>query len=227
MKKRIEEIRNRIEQSALRSSRDPSDIRLVAVSKTVPSQNIKPAIDAGVFIFGENYIQEAVKKIDEIADSRLAWHFIGHLQSNKAKYAVRYFDLIHSVDSLKLAREINSQAKKVNKVQDILVQINIAMESTKSGVSANDAISLVKDISTLENLSVKGLMTLPPFFNQPETVRPYFKALALIKDRIQKESIENIEMNELSMGMTGDFEVAVEEGATLVRIGTAIFGERS
>lgn len=227
VKKRIEKIRNRIKQSALRSSRNPSDIRLVAVSKTVAPQDIKSAIDAGVFIFGENYIQEAMQKIDEIADSRLAWHFIGHLQSNKAKYAVRYFDLIHSVDSFKLAKEINSQAKKVNKVQDILVQINIAMESTKSGVSAKDAISLVKDISTLENVSVKGLMTVPPFFNQPETVRPYFKALALIKDRIQKESIKHIEMKELSMGMTGDFEVAVEEGATLVRIGTAIFGERS
>ena len=227
MKKRIENIRNRIRQSALRCGRAPSDIRLVAVSKTVAPQNIKPAIDAGIFVFGENYIQEAMKKIDVIADSRLSWHFIGHLQSNKAKYAVRYFDLIHSVDSFKLAKEINNQAKKINKVQNILVQINIAMEETKSGVSARDAISLVKDISTLENVSVKGLMTLPPFFNQPERVRPYFKTLALIKDRIQEESIDNIDMAELSMGMTGDFEVAVEEGATLVRIGTAIFGDRS
>ncbi|MCD6586489.1 MAG: YggS family pyridoxal phosphate-dependent enzyme [Desulfobacteraceae bacterium] len=227
MKEQIKKIRKRIEQAALSCGRDPLNVQLVAVSKTVSSKNVKPVIDAGVFIFGENYIQEAMQKIDEIADSRLSWHFIGHLQSNKAKYVVRYFDLIHSVDTLKLAKEINRHAKKLNKVQNILVQVNIAMETTKSGVSTKDTISLIRDISKLENLSVKGLMTMPPFFNQPEKVRPYFKALADLKDQILKESIAHIEMKELSMGMTGDFEVAIEEGATLVRIGTAIFGDRS
>jgi len=227
VKKRIEKIRQRIEKTALSCGRDPLDVRLVAVSKTVSSKNVKAAIDAGLFIYGENYIQEAMTKIDEIADTRLSWHFIGHLQSNKAKYVVRYFDLIHSVDTLKLAKEINRQAQKQGKVQKILVQVNIAMEATKSGVATKDTISLIREISQLENLAVKGLMTMPPFFNQPEKVRPYFKTLAQLKDKVQQESIDKIEMNELSMGMTGDFEVAIEEGATLVRIGTAIFGGRS
>ena len=227
MKDRIEKIRKRIEQTALSCGKDPLNVRLVAVSKTVPSKNVKTAVEAGLFIFGENYIQEAMGKIDEIADSRLSWHFIGHLQSNKAKFVVRYFDLIHSVDTLKLAKEINRQAIKIDKTQNILVQVNIAMETTKSGVATKDTISLIKDISKLENLSVKGLMTMPPFFNQPEKVRPYFKALAELKNQVLEESIEHIEMEELSMGMTGDFEVAIEEGATLVRIGTAIFGDRS
>ncbi len=227
MQDRIKKIRNRIKEAALSCGRDPSTMRLVAVSKTVSSKNVKAAVEAGVFIFGENYIQEAMQKIDKIADSRLSWHFIGHLQSNKAKYVVRYFDLIHSVDTLKLAKEINRQAKKLDKIQKILVQVNIAMEATKSGVATKDTISLIKDISKLENLSVKGLMTMPPFFNQPEKVRPYFKTLSQLQHQIRQESIENIEMKELSMGMTGDFEVAIEEGATLVRIGTAIFGDRS
>lgn len=227
MKERIKEIRNRIEQTALSCGRKPSDIRLVAVSKTVAPEQVKTAAAAGLVMFGENYIQEAMQKIDAIGDSRLTWHFIGHLQSNKAKYVVRYFDLIHSVDSSKLAKEINKQAKKRGKIQKILVQINIGEESTKSGVGADEAVCLVKDISRLENLAVKGLMTLPPFFNQPEKVRPYFRNLALIRNQIRQESIPNIEMTELSMGMTGDFEVAIEEGATLVRIGTAIFGDRS
>jgi pyridoxal phosphate enzyme (YggS family) len=227
VKNRIEKIGKRIEQTALSCGRDPLSVQLVAVSKTVSSKNVKAVVDAGVFTFGENYIQEAMEKIDEIADSRLSWHFIGHLQSNKAKYVVRYFDLIHSVDTLKLATEINRQAKKQGKIQNILVQVNIAMEATKSGVASKDTIALIREISQLENLAVKGLMTMPPFFNQPEKVRPYFKALAQLKNQIQKESINNIEMKELSMGMTGDFEVAIEEGATLVRIGTAIFGDRS
>lgn len=227
MKNQIEKIRKRIKQTALSCGKDPLNVQLVAVSKTVPAENVKAAIDAGVFIFGENYIQEAMEKINEIADNRVSWHFIGHLQSNKAKYVVRYFDLIHSVDTLKLAKEINRQAIKLDKIQNILVQVNIAMEATKSGVASKDTLSLIREISTLKNLSVKGLMTMPPFFNQPEKVRPYFKALAELKDQVLEESIEHIEMNELSMGMTGDFEVAIEEGATLVRIGTAIFGDRS
>ncbi|MDA3894533.1 MAG: YggS family pyridoxal phosphate-dependent enzyme [Desulfobacteraceae bacterium] len=227
MKDRIEKIRLRMEKAALSCGRDPLDVSLVAVTKTVSADNVKAAVGTGVTIFGENYIQEAMKKIDEIDDNRLSWHFIGHLQSNKAKYVVRYFDLIHSIDTLKLAQEINRQAEKLDKIQNILVQVNIAMEATKSGVSSQDTISLVREISSLKNLSVKGLMTMPPFFNQPEKVRPHFKHLAQLKDQIQRESIEHIQMNELSMGMTGDFEVAIEEGATLVRIGTAIFGGRS
>jgi len=222
----IENLQRRIQAAALSCGRQPDNIRLVAVTKTVGPEKIKTAIAAGIHIFGENYIQEAKNKIEKISDDSIKWHFIGHLQSNKAKFAIRFFDLIHSVDSFKLAREINKQAKKYDKVQNILIQINISKEETKSGIAENEAISLLRDISNLENVSVKGLMTMPPFFNQPEKVRSYFKALAELRNKIKAVSILNIFMDELSMGMTGDFEVAISEGATLVRIGTAIFGER-
>ena len=226
LKTRLENVLNRIKNAALSYSRDPETIRLVAVSKTIPTDMVKEAIEAGVKILGENYIQEVRKKFNALSSYPVSWHFIGHLQTNKAKYAVRLFDLIHSVDSLKLAHELNKQAKKINKIQEILIQVNISMESTKAGVYEQDALSLIKDISHLENLSVKGLMTMPPFFNEPEKVRPYFSALRKLRDQIKKESIPNIAMDELSMGMTGDFEAAIDEGASLVRIGTAIFGER-
>jgi hypothetical protein len=226
LKTRLENVLNRIKNAALACGRDPETIRLVAVSKTIPTDIVKEAIEAGVKILGENYIQEARKKLGALSSHPVSWHFIGHLQSNKAKYAVGLFDLIHSVDSLKLARELNKQAKKINKIQEILIQVNIGMESTKAGVYEQDALSLIKDIGHLENLSVKGLMTMPPFFNEPEKVRPYFLALRKLRDQIKKESIPNIAMDELSMGMTGDFEAAIDQGASLVRIGTAIFGER-
>jgi len=226
LKKRLENVLNRIKKAANAHGRDPETIRLVAVSKTIPADMVKEAIEAGVKILGENYIQETRKKFDALSSYPVSWHFIGHLQTNKAKYAVRLFDLIHSVDSLKLARELNKQTKKINKIQEILIQVNISMESTKAGVYEQDALSLIKDISHLENLSVKGLMTMPPFFNEPEKVRPYFSALRKLRDQIKEESIPNIAMDELSMGMTGDFEAAIDEGASLVRIGTAIFGER-
>ncbi len=199
----------------------------MAVSKTMPADVVRQALEAGVTILGENYIQEAREKFKTLSSYPVSWHFIGHLQTNKAKYAVRLFDLIHSVDSLKLARELDKQAKKIDKVQQILIQVNISHEPSKSGVHEQDAQRLIKDISGLENLSIKGLMTMPPFFNAPEKVRPYFKALRELRDRITKEAIPNVSMYELSMGMTGDFEVAIEEGATLVRIGTAIFGKRN
>jgi len=227
MKERIEKIKRRISETAESCGRESESVSIVAASKTVTSDRVKSAIAAGLHVFGENYIQEAIDKIESIADDSVAWHFIGHLQSNKARYAVKYFDLIHSVDSVKLAKEINKQAKKINKIQKILVQVNISMESTKSGVTVEDAVSLIEEISRLENVSVKGLMTMPPYFNSPEKVRPYFKGLVQLKDKIICKNIPNVEINELSMGMTGDFEAAVCEGSTLVRIGTAIFGERA
>jgi len=226
LKTRLENVLNRIKKAANVRGRDPETIRLVAVSKTIPTDMVKEAIEAGVKILGENYIQEARKKFDALSSYPVSWHFIGHLQTNKAKYAVRLFDLIHSVDSLKLAHELNKQAKKINKIQEILIQVNISMESTKAGVYEQDALSLIKDISHIENLSVKGLMTIPPFFDEPERARPYFSALRKLRDQIKKESIPNIAMDELSMGMTGDFEAAIDQGASLVRIGTAIFGKR-
>ena len=227
LKKRLSNVKERIKKAAIDCGRDPDTIRLVAVSKTMPEDIVREAIKAGADILGENYIQEAGDKINALSAYPVSWHFIGHLQSNKAKYAVKLFDMIHTVDSLKLAKELNKQAKKINKIQKILIQVNISMESTKSGVHEEDAQKLIKEISLFENLSIKGLMTMPPFFNNPEKVRPYFSALRNLRDKIRNEAIKNINMQELSMGMTGDFEVAIKEGATLVRIGTAIFGERN
>jgi len=206
--------------------RDPETVRLVAVSKTVPTNRVRQAIRAGATILGENYVQEARNKFNDLATYPVSWHFIGHLQSNKAKYAVRLFDLIHSVDKLKLARELDKQSHKINKIQEVLIQVNISEEASKSGVNVKDTYNLLKDINLLENLSVKGLMTMPPYFNAPEKVRPYFAALRGLRDRLEQQGLLNISLSELSMGMTGDFEVAIQEGATLVRIGTAIFGKR-
>lgn len=225
LKKRLENVKDRINKAALKCSRDPESIHLVAVSKTIPANRVREAIKAGVTILGENYVQEARNKFNVLGTYPVSWHFIGHLQSNKAKYAVRLFDLIHSVDTLKLAVELNKQAKKVNKIQDVLIQINISKEQSKSGSDIENAANLIKDIVLFENLSVKGLMAMPPFFNNPEKARPYFLALRNLRDQIQK-AFPGVVLNELSMGMTGDFEVAIEEGATFVRIGTAIFGER-
>jgi len=227
IKKRLTDIKERIKKTAIDCGRNPDAIRLVVVSKTIPEDTVREAIKAGVDILGENYIQEARDKINTLSAYPVSWHFIGHLQSNKAKYAVKLFDMIHTVDSLKLAHELNKQAKKINKIQKILIQVNISMESTKSGIHEENAQKLIKEIGLFENLSIKGLMTMPPFFNNPEKVRPYFSDLRNLRDKIRNEAIKNVNMKELSMGMTGDFEVAIKEGATLVRIGTAIFGERN
>ena len=224
---RIAEVRRRIEKAATAAGREPETVKLVAVSKTVPAERVRPALQAGVTILGENYVQEAREKIDALGTDGIEWHFIGHLQTNKAKYAVRLFDLIHSVDSLKLAKELNKRAAGLDKIQPILVQVNISGEESKSGVDTEEALDLVTGISPLEHLAVRGLMTMPPFFNAPEKVRPYFQSLRSLQALIRKEGIPNVDMSELSMGMTGDFEVAIEEGATLVRIGTAIFGART
>jgi PLP dependent protein len=225
LKKRLENVKDRMNKAALKCNRDPESIHLVAVSKTIPANRVKEAVEAGVTILGENYVQEARDKFNILGTCPVSWHFIGHLQSNKAKYAVRLFDLIHSVDTLKVARELNKQAKIINKIQDILVQINISEEPSKSGSDIENAANLIRDIVLFENLSVKGLMAMPPFFNNPEKTRPYFNALRSLRDQIQT-GFPGVHLDDLSMGMTGDFEIAIEEGATFVRIGTAIFGER-
>lgn len=226
MKERLERIRKRIADAAITCGRDPDSVRLVAVSKTMDAERVARAIDAGADILGENYIQEARDKFNALYDRPVVWHFIGHLQSNKAKYAVRMFDLIHSVDSFKLAGALDKEARKNGKTQDILVQVNISREATKSGIGETEAVDLVTRIGGLENIRVKGLMTMPPFFDAPEQARPYFRQLARLRDRMVAANIPGVNMDELSMGMTGDFEVAIAEGATLVRIGTAIFGAR-
>lgn len=226
MKDRIERIEKQIREAAEKAGRNPDEIRLVAVSKIKPADMVREARDAGQTIFGENYIQEAVAKIEEVGDDSIEWHFIGHLQSKKSKYAAGVFTLIHSVDSLKLAKEIDKQAAKKEVVQPILIQVNTSGEESKSGTTAEEVIELVREVASLENVAVKGLMTMPAFFDDPEGARPYFRQLRLIKDRIEALGIPGVEMKELSMGMSGDFEVAIEEGATLVRVGTAIFGAR-
>ena len=224
---RLTHIKNEICIAAKACSRDPETIDLVAVSKRKSSDAVASAIQAGVTLLGENYIQEAMDKIDTIGNTPASWHFIGHLQSNKARFAVQYFDLIHTVDSLKLAREINKQAAKINKRQAILMQVNIADEASKSGTTAAKALTLARDIASLEHVHLTGLMGMPPFFDDPEGARPYFKAMATLFTTIQAEKISGIDLKHLSMGMSGDFKVAIEEGSTLVRIGTAIFGSRA
>ena len=226
IRENIEKVRGTIAEAALRSGRNPSDIRLMAVTKTVDDDRIMEAIDCGVDIVGENYVQEGKRKIEKMGKT-VEWHMIGHLQSNKAKYAVRLFDMIHSVDRMGLAQELDKRSRNAGMKSKILIEVNVSGEETKSGVPKEQAISLVKDIATLENLSIRGVMTMPPWFDDPEDARPYFVALRELRDRIVEEKIEGVEMAELSMGMSGDYPVAVEEGATIVRIGRTIFGERS
>ena len=230
MKQRITEIYGRIRKAASSCNREAGSIRLVAVTKTVPAERIREATAYGISIIGESYIKEARDKYDLLTGIPVSWHFIGHLQTNKAKYAVKMFDLIHSVDSVRLAEELDLQAKKINKVQNILIQINIGKEKTKSGIGEEDAPDLINELPRFKNILVKGLMVIPPYYDDPERVRPYFSALRNLRDSIlssiDSRLLRNISLEELSMGMSGDFETAIEEGATLVRIGTALFGER-
>ncbi len=222
IKENLLRVMDKIEKAAQRAGRNPKEIKLVAVSKTVGVDRIKEAIEAGVNILGENYVQEAQKKIEEIGH-RVAWHFIGHLQSNKVKVAVRLFDVVHSIDSLPLAQELNRRAEREGRRVKVMIEVNLSGETTKFGVEEGKALSLAKDMMLLNHLSLEGLMTMPPYFDSPEMSRPYFIHLRELKKRIEKEGIL---IKELSMGMSNDFEVAIEEGATYIRVGTAIFGQR-
>lgn len=222
----IAAVRQRIAAAAARSKRSPDSVKLLAVTKTVPVGVIEKAIRAGITALGENYVQEARKKIAVIGGN-MPWHMIGHLQTNKAKYAVTLFDYIHSVDRMDLAAEIDKRAGRAGRQINILIEINISGEKTKNGIPAAKAIALLQDLSAMQHIAVKGLMTMAPYSNEPETSRPYFRELRNLQQNIIKAGIAGIRMEELSMGMTDDFEVAIEEGATLVRIGRAIFGERN
>jgi pyridoxal phosphate enzyme (YggS family) len=192
------------------------------VSKTVEVERIREAIDAGVTILGENYVQEAQKKIAEIGKP-VSWHFIGHLQSNKAKYAVNLFDAIHSLDSIPLAEELNRRAEKADRKIPVMIEVNLSGEPTKFGTEEEKVFGIGRKVLDLRNLSPEGLMTMPPYFDDPEMSRPFFVRLRALKDKMKENGIP---MRELSMGMSNDFEVAIEEGATYVRVGTAIFGAR-
>ncbi|HPG70816.1 MAG TPA: YggS family pyridoxal phosphate-dependent enzyme [Syntrophales bacterium] len=226
VRENILRIRERIAAAAARSGRDPSRVRLMGVTKAVGDDRILQAIEAGIDIIGENYVQEAKRKI-ELMGKSVEWHFIGHLQSNKARYAVRLFDMIHSVNRVSLAEELNRRAAAAGVVCRVLVEVNLAGEESKSGAPPEEAPGLVRAVSQLANLSVRGLMTMAPWYEDPEKARPCFAGLRRLRDRIDAEGIPNVTLRELSMGMTDDFEVAVEEGSTIVRIGRAIFGERA
>ncbi len=219
----LKEVRAAIDAACQRAGRDPGAVRLVAVSKTVDLERLRDAIDAGQNLFGENYLQEAAGKIAALGKG-LSWHLVGHLQSNKAKGAVELFDLIHAVDRMKLAQALDAAAARLGKVQDILIQVNQAGEATKSGVAPAAALALLQEVVRLPHLRVLGLMTMPPWFPDPEAARPYFRALREMRDRLR--DLTGLPLSELSMGMSDDFAVAIEEGATLVRVGTAIFGSR-
>jgi len=219
---RFAKINNAIALAAKKARRDPSEIQLLAVSKTQPAEAIQEAIRVGITHFGENKVQEARGKIDELG--RGVWHLIGHLQSNKAKEAVRLFDSIESVDRADLAQEINHRAEDLGKIQSVLLQVNIAGESTKFGCAPDAARALAEAINNLPRLSLHGLMTIAPYSPEPEKSRPHFAGLRELRDRVEADT--GLRLPVLSMGMSGDFAVAIEEGSTCVRIGTALFGER-
>ncbi|MDP2168100.1 MAG: YggS family pyridoxal phosphate-dependent enzyme [Thermodesulfovibrionales bacterium] len=216
----ISGIYKRLSHAAMRAGRNPGDVLLIAVSKGVSVELMREAAEAGLRVFGESRVQEAVKKAAELetASSGIRWHMIGHLQKNKAGAAVGLFELIHSLDSVELASLINRHASGKGKVQRVLMEVNLSGERSKHGIGKDEIGSLIKAAAKMENISVEGLMTIPPYSDDPEASRPYYKEL--------KELADGYGLRELSMGMTGDFEVAVEEGATMVRVGTAIFGER-
>ncbi|HJV65442.1 MAG TPA: YggS family pyridoxal phosphate-dependent enzyme [Geomonas sp.] len=221
----VQAIGQRIAQAALKAGRNPEEVRLVAVTKTKPAADIAEAFACGQALFGENYVQELVAKAAELP-KEVCWHFIGHLQSNKVRQIAGLVEMIHSVDRISLAREIDRQWGEIGKSCDILVQVNISREATKSGTTSDELLGLTREIATLPHLRVKGLMTMPPFFDDPEAARPYFRALRELAAEIESAQIPGVEMKELSMGMSGDFEAAIAEGATLVRVGSALFGER-
>lgn len=214
-------IEKRIEQAAIKSGRNSSEIKLIAVSKTHPSEVLREAMQAGAIAFGENKVQEAETKILELGKENLEWHLIGHLQANKARKAVRLFDVIHTLDSIELAERLERICMEEERSElSVLAQVDLASEQTKSGAKEADLPALVEFLETCQCLKLKGLMILPPFCEDAERTRPFFKRLREIRDRL-------VPGGELSMGMSHDFEIAVEEGATLVRVGTAIFGERN
>jgi len=226
----IVRVRERIQAAATRSGRDPAIITLMAVSKTFPADSIRDAYQAGIRHFGENRVQEFAGKVGDLGDlGEARWHLIGHLQSNKATKASELFHAVDSVDSLKLAEKLNEAANKTNKRLAVLIEINVGGEEAKSGVAPGspELDHLLSAARQLEHLQVKGLMTIPPFFDNPEATRLYFRKLRALRDQIAARNLPGVEMATLSMGMSHDFEVAIEEGSTCVRVGTAIFGERS
>ena len=226
LKENLTSVENQIQTACERSGRDRKDVTLIAVSKTKPVETLEEAYNLGVRVFGENKVQELADKY-EVLPKDIHWHMIGHLQRNKVKYIIDKVDLIHSVDSVRLAETIEKEAAKHNLTANILIEVNVANESTKFGLAKEETIALVKEIATLPNIIIKGLMTVAPYVDDPEENRQIFRSLKQLFIDINKENIDNVIMSELSMGMTNDYMVAIEEGATMVRVGTGIFGERN
>ena len=219
-------VMHHIDEAARKAGRSPDSIRLISVSKQVSSGKIIEAYQAGSKCFGENKVQEAVSKIDEINAQDISWHFIGHLQKNKIKYLDSRFELIHSIDSLSLAEKISTYCEGQNQRQAVLLQVNVSGEEAKFGMTPAELEDQLSSFGQLKGIQVQGLMTIPPQNPEAENSRQYFSALRVLRDKFQAMNIEGVELKELSMGMTNDYLIAVEEGATLVRVGTAIFGQR-
>jgi PLP dependent protein len=223
---RLADVRARIARAAGRAGRDPASVRLVAVSKTFPAEHVRAAAAAGQIDFGENKVQDAIAKMDQTADLAIRWHLVGHLQSNKVKKAVR-FACIHSVDSASLLSKVDEAAGAAGRRIELLVQVDLAGEATKHGAREAELLPIFEAGRTARAAAIVGLMLLPPAVDDPAMARPYFRALQAVRDRLLARGVDGSMLNELSMGMSHDFEVAIEEGATLVRVGTAIFGSRT
>jgi len=225
IRENVQKILEKIHGAAIKVGRNPDEVILLAASKTQPVEKILQAYEAGVRYFGENRVQEGMKKIQEIGElPGIHWHLIGGLQTNKAKYAVKYFELIHSLDRESLADELDKRAGRMGKVQEVLIEVNVGHEETKYGVEPERLNRLFEYVLRKENLKITGLMCIPPYFEDKEKSRPYFAMLREMRDKLHEEF--GAELPHLSMGMSHDFDVAVEEGATIVRVGSAIFGER-
>ena len=226
LKDRLEEVEERIQEACRRAGRDRSEVTLIAVSKTKPAEVLKEAYDLGIRVFGENKVQELTEKY-EVLPKDIRWHMIGHLQTNKVKYIADKVELIHSVDSLKLAETIEKEAAKRNRTIDILVEVNVAEEESKFGLKVEEVIPFIEKVAGFSHINVRGLMTIAPFVDNPEKNRTIFADLQKLYVDIKKKNIDNVNVSILSMGMTNDYEVAIEEGATMVRVGTGIFGARN
>ena len=220
------EVEKNIPAACDRAGRSREEVRLIAVSKTKPVSDIEEVLTTGILDYGENKVQELSDKYD-VLPKNIRWHMIGHLQRNKVKYLIGKTVLIHSVDSLRLAEQIEHEAAKADTIMNVLIEVNVAGEESKFGTTCNEAIELVRAVAALKHVKIKGLMTIAPFTDNPEDNRIYFKKLKQLSVDIKSKNIDNVDMDELSMGMTGDYEVAIEEGATMVRVGTGIFGERN
>jgi len=223
---RLAQVREQIALAAERAGRRSEEITLIAVSKTFDSSTVQRAVDAGALDLGENRVQEAASKVETVKGERLRWHLIGHLQSNKARLAVRAFDVIHTIDSSELAERLDRIAGEEGRRLTVLAQVDLAREPTKTGADETELAGIVEALDAARHLDFKGLMTMPPFFDQPEQTRPYFRRLREILDELNRSRPPQQRLTELSMGMSHDFEAAIEEGATMVRVGTAIFGRR-